>query len=97
MSSYESGHYFHLEALTFFDQTDKSSITGMADYMGKSFQLDLIKHLGAPFFVEGNRMHDLFGPHMSNYHIWLRKIKEAFDPNDISDSGFYISPNKKLK
>jgi len=95
MTSYESGHYFHLEALTFFDQTDENSVNGMAEYMEKSNQLDLLKHLGAPFFVEGNRMHELFGPHMSNYHIWLRKIKKAFDPNDISDSGFYISPNKK--
>ena len=64
----------------------------MAEYMEKSNQLDLLKHLGAPFFVEGTRMHELFGPHMSNYHIWLRKIKQAFDPNNISDSGFYISP-----
>ncbi len=91
MSSYESGHYFHMEAPTMFDQTDKKSVEGMAEYMEKSNQLDLIKHLGAPFFVEGDQMHDLFGPHMSNYHIWLRRIKEEFDPNNISDSGFYIS------
>jgi hypothetical protein len=31
---------------------------------------------------------------MSNYHIWLRKIKED-DPNNIPDSGFYFSPYKK--
>jgi len=91
MTSYESGHYFHMESPTMFDQTNKKSVEGMAEYMEKSNQLDLLKHLGAPFFVEGNRMHELFGPHMSNYHIWLRKIKETFDPNNISDSGFYIS------
>jgi glycolate oxidase len=95
MSSYESGHYFHMESPTMFDQTKESSVKGMAEYMEKSNQLDLVKHLGAPFFVEGNRMHELFGPHMSNYHIWLRKIKETFDPNNISDSGFYISPQNK--
>ena len=92
MTSYESGHYFHMESPTMFDQTDENSVKGMAEYMEKSNQLDLLKHLGAPFFVEGTRMHDLFGPHMSNYHIWLRKIKEVFDPNNIADSGFYISP-----
>ncbi len=91
MTSYESGHYFHMESPTMFDQTDANSVEGMAEYMDKSNQIDLLKHLGAPFFVEGNRMHELFGPHMSNYHIWLRKIKEKFDPNNISDSGFYIS------
>jgi glycolate oxidase len=91
MTSYESGHYFHVESPTMFDQTDSSSVEGMAEYMERSNEMDLIKHLGAPFFVEGDHMHEMFGPHMMNYHNWLRKIKIAFDPNDIADSGFYIS------
>ncbi len=95
MTSYESGHYFHMESPTMFDQTELHSVKGMAEYLEASNQLDLLEHLGAPFFVEGTRMHELFGPHMSNYHIWLRKIKETFDPNNIADSGFYISPSKK--
>jgi hypothetical protein len=95
MTSYESGHYFHMESPTMFDQTIEKSVKGMANYMEKSNQLDLLKHLGAPFYVEGTRMHELFGPYMSNYHIWLRKIKQSFDPNNISDSGFYISPQNK--
>jgi glycolate oxidase len=97
ITSYESGHYFHVESPTMFDQTDENSVKGMAKYMEESNQFDLMNHLGAPFFVEGDRMHDLFGPHMMNYHLWLRKIKKAFDPNGIADSGFYISANKVLK
>ena len=91
MTSYESGHCFHVESPTLFDQTNEKSVNGMAENMNENYQFDLIKHLGAPFFVEGDRMHDKFGPHMMNYHKWLRKIKEAFDPNGIADSGFYIS------
>ena len=91
ITSYESGHYFHVESPTLFDQTNEKSVNGMAENMNENYQFDLIKHLGAPFFVEGDRMHDKFGPHMMNYHKWLRKIKEAFDPNGIADSGFYIS------
>ena len=91
MTSYESGHYFHMESPTMFDQTDRESVEGMAEYMDASNRLDLVKHLGAPFFVEGDHMHDLFGPEMMNYHIWLRKIKKAFDPDGIADPGFYIS------
>ena len=94
MSSYESGHFFHMESPTMFDQTNKNSVEGMAEYMEKSNELDLLKHLGAPFFVEGDKNHDFFGPYMMNYHIWLRKIKKEFDPNNIADSGFYISPNR---
>jgi glycolate oxidase len=91
ITSYESGHYFHIESPTMFDQTNKTSVEGMGEYMKENNNFDLLKHLGAPFFVEGDKMHDIFGPNMMNYHNWLRKIKKAFDPNGIADSGFYIS------
>ncbi len=96
MTSYESGHYFHVESPTMFDQTDEHSVAGMAEYMDASNQYDLLNHLGAPFFVEGTRMHKIFGPEMCNYHIWLQKIKKAFDPNEVADSGFYISGKENL-
>jgi glycolate oxidase len=95
MTSYESGHYFHVESPTMFDQSDHNSVEGIAEYMVESNQMDLLKHLGAPFFVEGNEMHEKFGPYMMNYHKWLRKIKQSFDPNDIADSGFYINANEE--
>ena len=93
MTSYESGHFFHMEAPTFFDQTDIESVKGMGDYMEESNQMDLLGHLGVPFFIEGDKLHNHWGPRLMNYHIWLRKIKEIFDPNGVSDSGFYISAN----
>jgi len=96
ITSYESGHYFHIESPTMFDQTDDKSVKGMAECMEENNRFDLVKHLGAPFFVEGTRNHKLFGPHMMNYHIWLQKIKKAFDPNEIADSGFYISGKENL-
>lgn len=95
MTSYESGHYFHLEAPTFYDQTNLESVKGMEDYMEESNQMDLLKHLGVPFFIEGYKLHDQWGSHLMIYHIWLRKIKESFDPNNLSDSGFYISTQNK--
>ncbi len=96
MTSYESGHYYHMESPTMFDQTDEHSVKGMAEYLEANNQLDLFQHLGVPFFVEGTRMHKIFGPETCNYHIWLQKIKKAFDPNDIADSGFYISGKEDL-
>jgi glycolate oxidase len=94
-TTYEHGHYMHCELPIMYDQTDEWSVKGMAEVMEESNTLHLNKNLGAPFFVEGNHNHDLFGPKMMNYHIWLRKIKRAFDPNDIADSGFYISARKE--
>ncbi|MFW9938185.1 MAG: FAD-binding oxidoreductase [Candidatus Thorarchaeota archaeon] len=95
MTSYESGHYFHMEVPTLYDQTSLESVKGMAEYMELSNQLDLFKHLGIPFFIEGDKLHDEWGPLLMNYNKWLRKIKEAFDPKGVSDSGFYISSKKE--
>ncbi len=95
VTSYESGHYFHMEVPTMFDQGDQHSVEGMAEFMDQSNRIDLVKHLGAPFFVEGSAMHEMFGPKMHNYHLWLKKIKQAFDPDEIADSGYYISAKPK--
>ncbi|MEJ2251402.1 MAG: FAD-binding oxidoreductase, partial [Candidatus Lokiarchaeota archaeon] len=90
-TSYEHGHMYHVEMPTMFDQTKEESVCGTANYFEKANQLDLVKHLGIPFFIEGDKAHDWYGPQCSQYHLWLRKIKASFDPNGIADSGFYIS------
>ena len=94
-TSYEHGHFWHCEVPTMYDQTDTKSVKGMVEYAEKCNEMDLLKHLGIPFFIEGDKMHEWYGPHCSNYHIWLRKIKEAFDPENIADPGFYISSKKE--
>jgi len=35
---------------------------------------------------------DLVGPQLCNVHTWVRKIKNAFDPQNGSDHTGYISP-----
>jgi glycolate oxidase len=35
---------------------------------------------------------DIAGPKSLNYHIWIRKLKKAFDPNLVSESSFYTTP-----
>ncbi len=45
----------------------------------------------APVTVWGDRAHDKWGPHLGNYHLWLRQIKKAFDPNGVSEPAMYIS------
>ncbi|MHA1231208.1 MAG: FAD-binding oxidoreductase [Candidatus Helarchaeota archaeon] len=96
-TSFEYGHFYHMETPTMYDQTDLDSIKGIAEYLEECNKLDLLEHLGIPFFIEGDKMHNWFGPQCCNYHIWLRKIKTVFDPNYVADSGFYISPEGKEK
>ncbi len=48
-------------------------------------------HFGMPGHAWGDAAHDRYGPHASNYHLWLRKIKKTYDPNAVSESTNYIS------
>jgi len=47
------------------------------------------KTYDAHFGDLGNRIN---GPMYSNYHLWLIKIKKAFDPNTTADGFMYIIP-----
>jgi hypothetical protein len=48
-------------------------------------------HYGVPAHVWSDAIHDMYGPHTSNYTKWLRRIKKTFDPNAASESSHYIS------
>ncbi len=93
-TSFEHGHFYHAEMPTMYDQSDPKSVQGMDDYMRACNEMDLINHLGIPFFIEGDDLHDWYGPQCCNYNVWMRKIKETFDPENVADPGFYISSRK---
>ncbi|NVM52143.1 MAG: FAD-binding oxidoreductase [Candidatus Helarchaeota archaeon] len=94
---YEHGHYAHMEAPTLYIPSNPDSRKGMVEYSTRADDVALEENLNVPFFIEGDEMHDLWGAHLCNHNIWLRKIKEAFDPNNTADSGFYISTSKEIK
>ncbi len=47
-------------------------------------QLAVEGHYGIPAGFFGPGGHELYGPLAGNYHVWLAKIKAAFDPNGVS-------------
>ena len=96
LQSYEFGHYAHIEMPTMYDKLNPESVKAMYDYARRCDELIFNKALNVPFNIDGDLMHDIWGPNTCNYHVWLRKIKEAFDPNNTSDSGFYISTSDEL-
>ncbi len=95
IATYERGHMAHCEMPTMYDPTKPESVIGMTEYAHACDEMDLTEHLATPFFVETDKQHEWFGPHCMNYHLWLRKIKEAFDPQNIADPGFYITSKKE--
>ncbi|MBN1190331.1 MAG: FAD-binding oxidoreductase [Dehalococcoidales bacterium] len=89
---FEHGHLGHGESLFLLDPKNPASRENMFAYQQETWQAALEKALGHHQTVRGDRGHDLFGPRTSNYHLWARKVKKAFDPNGASDSSSYITP-----
>lgn len=86
----EHGFLAHAEVLYRYTASHES-LKGI-QYLNEQLVKRALKEpAGIPFFVTGDQLHDIFGPQTSNYHLWLRKIKKAFDPNGTSDSFGYIT------
>jgi glycolate oxidase len=90
VTSLEHGHFGHSEVLLRY-RPNPQSAKGIGAYMGKSNEVALKGHYGLPHHANGDNQHDFFGPHISDYHQWLRKIKKNLDPNGASEASKYIS------
>ena len=97
LTTYEDGHYSHCEMPTAYIGSNAKSREVMVQYCTEADEVALKERLNIPFFIEGDEMHDAWGPEVCNYNVWLRKIKESFDPNNTADSGFYISTSKEVE
>jgi len=102
---YEQGHMMHVETVV-MGHVSSEGATGLRHYERAADETFLTPSKefpvcgGTPLGTFGDIQHNRFGPRTSNYHIWLRKLKEAIDPNDASDGSFYITtsiPNPELK
>ncbi len=91
VTSLEHGHFGHAELLVRYVPSAATD-EGMGLLMREAVGIGASSRLGVPHFVGGDEMHDVFGPIASNYHEWLRAIKKAFDPKEVSEASNYISP-----
>jgi len=91
----ESGHTGHAEQLIQLHPTGEGW-RALMEFTERCEDLALEKHYTAPVTVWGDRGHDKFGPHLMNYHLWLRKIKKTFDPNGVSEAAMYISAKDEV-
>jgi glycolate oxidase len=90
-TSIEYGHMGVVAINVFYDHTDPEARKALAK-MGKeiaSMNLEQNKFTVSAIFAEE---HDIFGPMYNNYHIWQRKIKNAFDPYTSADPSHYVRP-----
>jgi glycolate oxidase len=86
----ENGHQGHAEQLIMIHPSAEA-YREMGEFTERSHNNVLAKHFTPPVCIWGDEGHDKFGPHVSNYHLWLRKIKKTFDPKGASVGACYIT------
>lgn len=100
-NAYEGGHLCHLEEMILCHGTPEGLEGGRAfveEAAMAALDPELKFHTGnPPIGTMGDLLHNLFGPANSNYHLWLRKFKEAFDPNGVAEGNFYVTADNEYK
>jgi glycolate oxidase len=89
--SFEHGHFGHGELLIRYMPTPGTFRVLTQGFGSQANEIAIRDHFGVPGHVFGDAPHDLYGPHCSNYHLWLRRLKQAFDPNNTSEASHYIT------
>lgn len=90
----------HQEELHFYNPADPKHRKLSSEYLAKVLMASMTQNINPGLaFSGGDFVAEIFGPSISNYHLWLREIKRAFDPDNVADSSFYISldPEKTLQ
>jgi glycolate oxidase len=90
---YEQGLYAYWESSLHYDPTNQQSIEAATKAVEFGFGT-VIKERFCPLLV-GGAAAQILGSMLGNLHIWLRKIKRAFDPNNVSDPSWYISAEEE--
>jgi glycolate oxidase len=89
--SLEHGHCGHGELLIRYMPNPTTFLVLINEFLVQANQAAIRDHYGVPGHVFGDAAHDLYGPHVMNYHLWLRKIKKGFDPAGASEGSNYIT------
>jgi len=87
---YESAHVGYLDhSGGYYDVTDPASREDFRTMIMEINRPLVEAHLIHPT-IASNQANQRAGKLMSNFHIWQKKVKAAFDPNSVSDGAYYI-------
>ena len=89
--SFEHGHFGHGELLIRYMPNAETHRVLTQEFLLQANETAIRDHFGVPGHVFGDPAHDMYGPHCSNYHLWLRRIKKTIDPKGASESSHYIT------
>jgi len=88
---YDRGYFSINETDNYYDQADIDEVKN-ARLQTKEAFITHTKTDRLGWFIHMEPLTSIFGPDIGpNFHLWLRRIKEIFDPNDI------MNPDKLVK
>ncbi|UCD84293.1 MAG: FAD-binding oxidoreductase [Deltaproteobacteria bacterium] len=93
--TFEQGHMGYLEGITLYSSKDPRSVEAAGKVVEEAVQACIDEAFGIPIAGFGQEMNAKLGPHCGDYHKWMKRIKEALDPNLAVDPFFYVDPGKK--
>jgi len=89
----EHNRFYHWEAAFEYDPADKRSLEAAAELVEESERAALKHRLGVTINASTSpQLAEVLSPHYSNYVEWVRRIKRKFDPKNLSDHGYYVTP-----
>ncbi len=89
---YESdGLLLHHEELVLYNPRNRKHLEEMPHFFEECARVSVEEPLGLGFgLFEVPGAHSKFGPLVSNYHRWQRKIKKMLDPRNLMESALYV-------
>ena len=88
--TFESGHLGYLEGIILYDPGNPQSSMAARDLVQTGVYASIERAMGLPIAGFGAEANEIFGPACSNYHTWMKRIKEALDPDMACDPFFYV-------
>jgi len=79
----EQGHLGKTEIFCRYDRLNPEAVKAVQEWQKEQTK----RAFDGRFFASTMGPIGEIGPALSNYHIWLRKLQEALDPNGVSPAG----------
>jgi len=89
--TFEKGHLGYLEGIGLYSTKDPNSVQAAGRVIEEAVQACIDQAFGIPIAGFGSVMNAKLGPAAGNYHLWMKRIKAALDPNRAVDSFFYAT------
>ena len=83
------GRHFWTENNPPANRFEPRSLASAVEFIVRSFIKGEKDPVGITFFLIGPAA-DMFGKKLGNAQVWMRKVKQMFDPKDLSDSNAFV-------